>query len=462
LAIAAFALSFSAGLGTGACTAARQVGNDAAATSGAGGAAGGGGGGDPIGPDTKTTLSGTVYDPAGKRPLYNVYVFVPTAPLDPITPGLSATCDPCGARASGAPLIGALTDAKGHFELKGVPVGKDIPVVMQIGKWRRKVTIPEVKKDVANSIEDPSLMRLPRNRKEGDMPKIAVTAGLDYYDCVLVNQIGIDPDEFTGPTGEGRVHAYLGESHATSSSGFDPTSRPFVGGWGEAHKLWADLEAMKRYDIIIDSCEMSAVAQDDFGPAYDHMQSYLDAGGHLFASHFQFVWFSGDSLDMFHGPTMFQGTAQWGDTKNQTPMKINTTLPKGAALDDWTQNVYALSGISPPPQGQVDVDNTNWVGRAQGATSPWIYGGDLNGEYATAYLTFNTPLGAPVDQQCGRAAYYTSHMSSAVSDGDPTFPGLCQNANDPKYIGSQLVLEFLFFDLSTCVGDDNLPPPPPK
>jgi hypothetical protein len=67
----------------------------------------------------KTTVKGTVYDPGGKLPLYNVMVYVPNAPLDAIVEGV--TCDKCGTIASGQPVASALTDASGNFTMTDVP-----------------------------------------------------------------------------------------------------------------------------------------------------------------------------------------------------------------------------------------------------------------------------------------------------------------------------------------------------
>src|SRR4051812_35073158 len=53
----------------------------------------------------ETTLSGTIYDPAGRLPLYNVIVYVPNTDLDPIPEGVS--CQVCSGQASGHPIAAA-------------------------------------------------------------------------------------------------------------------------------------------------------------------------------------------------------------------------------------------------------------------------------------------------------------------------------------------------------------------
>lgn len=160
-----------------------------------------------------TGITGTVYDPAGKVPLYNVIVYVPDAPLANIATG--ASCDTCSASVSGKPITTALTDSSGSFKLDNVPVGIDFPLVMQVGKWRRQVTIKasEVSQCTSKAIADPSSgqarrLRLPRNQAEGSIPKMAITAGdADRLQC-LFTRMGIDTAEFTNPDGKGAINIY--------------------------------------------------------------------------------------------------------------------------------------------------------------------------------------------------------------------------------------------------------------
>src|SRR5208282_2753271 len=90
-----------------------------------------------------TTISGTVV--AGTLPTYgaadplpNVLVYVPNAPLNAFAAGVQ--CDStCSAEVSGAPIAATLTNFDGTFTLTNVPVGNNIPVVIQLGRWRREV-----------------------------------------------------------------------------------------------------------------------------------------------------------------------------------------------------------------------------------------------------------------------------------------------------------------------------------
>ncbi len=156
----------------------------------------------------KTTLRGKVFDPAGRVPLYNVLVYVPNAPLDPIASGPS--CDRCDTPISGKPITSALSDTKGEFLLDNVPVGSDIPLVVQVGKWRREIRVPQTVACAETVLDDPNLVRLPRSREEGNLPKIALTTGgADNLECLL-RKIGIAESEFTPETGAGRVNFFAG------------------------------------------------------------------------------------------------------------------------------------------------------------------------------------------------------------------------------------------------------------
>lgn len=152
-------------------------------------------------PTITTTLTGKVYDPAGANPLYNVMVYIPAGPngdaeLPPIPEGVQ--CDTCGSTALN-PMVSAITNEKGEFTLENVPVDSDVPVVVQVGKWRRKLKFDITKKCDENRVPDREF-RLPKNGTEGDMPHIAVTAGgCDALECLL-RGIGVDDSEFVEAT----------------------------------------------------------------------------------------------------------------------------------------------------------------------------------------------------------------------------------------------------------------------
>ena len=181
--------------------------------SGSGGSGGSGSGGSllpPVGGDGgttstsscpgggSTTISGTVYDPAKKNPLYDVVVYVPGSTPSPLPAG--ASCDSCNSLYTGNPVASALTDTSGKFTIQNAPSGSSVPLVIQIGKWRKQLKIANVTACTDNPQPDKSLS-LPTKGSEGDIPSIAVsTGGADSLEC-LFERVGLDPSEYTGGPG---------------------------------------------------------------------------------------------------------------------------------------------------------------------------------------------------------------------------------------------------------------------
>ena len=88
--------------------------------------------------------------------------------------------------------------------MQDVPVGTNIPVVIQTGKWRRQITLPTVKACQDNVFAGADTFRLPKNQSEGHLPKIAMTRGKARQPGMPLRRIGISDTEFTNPDGTGR------------------------------------------------------------------------------------------------------------------------------------------------------------------------------------------------------------------------------------------------------------------
>ncbi|HEY3820727.1 MAG TPA: carboxypeptidase regulatory-like domain-containing protein [Polyangiaceae bacterium] len=397
-----------------------------------------------------TTVSGVVFDPAGKNPLYDVIVYIPNDTVQPLTHGV--VCDQCGVLASGSPLVTALTGYDGRFVLKNVPVGQNIPLVIQLGKWRKQLVIPQVNACTDNPMSNPSIMRMPAKQSEGDMPQMAVTTGgCDPFECVL-HKIGIDPSEFTNETGGGKVHVYQGAGGSAL-----PTAT------STAATLWAS-PTLSTYDVIINSCECSEVPAEKPQSAIDNLVAYANGGGRLFNTHYQYYWI--DPTKIVSSPVV-SNNPDWQSTATFIPEVdgttsitgyIDTTFPKGEAFAEW---LFAVGGST--AEGQFPIDQARYnVTTANPPSTQWVdnpnTGATSISGQALLHYTFDTPVGLPDAKQCGKVLFSDFHVVASTSPGAP-FPEEC--TTDPL-TPQELALEFMLFDLSACIQQDTEPPEPPQ
>jgi len=430
----------------------------------------------------QTTLAGKVYDPAGKNPIENVVVFVPNDPstIPVIKPGTN-TCSTCDTPV-GDYVTAALTDNTGTFSLKNVPTGKNLPVVIQIGKWRRKLTIPSTADCQTTTVPNTGAgqLRLPANQQEGDMPQMALlTGGLDDLGCFLT-KVGLDPKEYSAPHAGGRLDIYQGLS-VLGVPGPALSSGTAGNCTNSSCPLWASKASLESYDIVFLACEGATDDPDDSDSAADAgglnfggggsnvtragktaLHDWLDEGGKVFATHFHYTWFK-------NGPPDFQSVATWlGSSIGSgtcTNCSIDTSLQSGKDFQAWLTSVGAITGSGITLNGVADSVST--VNTA--TTTRWIYGNSgTGGAMDTKYLSFETPIGGiPVDggeangkKYCGKAVFTDLHAGGAPS-GD--IPGKCKAAD---LTPQEKALEFLIFNLASCVADESkpmvIPPPPPK
>src|SRR5258705_9303925 len=139
----------------------------------------------------------------------------------PFTPGVS--WDSCNSLVRGPPLKGVLTGVDGTFTITDAPCGTNIPLVIQLGRWRRMITIPSVA-CCADTVLTNAQTHLPRNHVgapgdlRSDIPLMAVSTGsVDTLHCVL-RKIGVEDSEFTNPAGTGRVRFYKDNGAAISAA----------------------------------------------------------------------------------------------------------------------------------------------------------------------------------------------------------------------------------------------------
>jgi len=93
----------------------------------------------------------------------------------------------------------------------------------------------------------------------------------------------------------------------------------------------------------------------------------------------------------------------------------------------------------------------------------WIYSdsipldADNTNPKGVQYLTFNAPVGTAAANQCGRTVLTDIHVSAGDREGPPFPTGCVTTELSPQ----EKVLEFMLFDLSSCLQPDRDVPKPP-
>jgi hypothetical protein len=379
-----------------------------------------------------TRLTGVVHAPTrvSPEPLPNVSVFVPSAALEPFP--TEVACEGCDGFLTGDPIVHALSAPDGTFTLEDVPAGKDVPLVIQSGRWRRQVTIPEVGpcRDTALSDE---LTRLPRNQMEGDIPKMALQTGVvDALECTLGKIV--DVAELTAPTGAGRIHLYKG-------NGADA-----VPALPSSTMLIEDAATLRGYDVVLLPCDFDTPTTPMISAtAIANLMSYADAGGRLFLTHGGGKWLKETT------PAPYPGLVQFNmqpDPASPLPALVDTTFPKGDVFADW----LVVVGVS-TTRGQLAIDAPQWyVDSVAAPGQRWVYS---ETPPTMQHFTFNVPLAqGPDAEPCGRVLYSNFHVRPPPANA--VFPGACPPLDEPLTANEKVVL-FMLFDTTACVQPDEDP-----
>ena len=367
-----------------------------------------------------TTISGSVFDPAGKVPLYNVLLYVPNTALGPISTG--ASCDRCDSPISGTPVAAALTGADGKFKIMNAPSGTNIPLVIQIGKWRRKIILPTVTKCQDNAFNDPNTVRLPRSmsdRAAGDaagdvhMPQIALSTGhSDALDCLL-RKIGIADSEFTPDSGTGRVHMYVGGAGKSGDQG----SKMLASG-GDVRRLVRNAVPELRQDgrLRHDHAPVRGRAAREREDAVPRQHEALRRQRRARVRRPPALGVDPDGACR-PGRRPPTGSASATTCRRPSTASVDMSFPKGAALADWLVNNGASTtrGQISLVMGQHSVAAVNAP-----AARRWIWvpqnTNDSEKRESTQYLTFNTPVESAAANQCGRVVFTDVHVSLGAGD----------------------------------------------
>ena len=437
----------------------------------------GGGGYDVCGPaavdlcgvGASTTLSGYVYDPGNHLPVYNALVYVPVGAVVTPTTGVNTASPACGCAAPPA-YASAYTNIAGAFTLTNVPSGTAVTVVVQLGKWQRifTQTVTACTANTASNGTYASHLTLPSTRFQGNIPRFAIDTGaVDSMECVL-SKMGIATSEFVSPaiaggvpTAAGRVHFYQGYIY-DGGAVIDGNTPP-------EYDLTEAASVMNSYDVLLFPCQGGPgtySAANGWPNTLSNLTTYTNSGGRAFATHFHYDLIKGNGA----GNGSLGGTATWSGLDDEYGevysdptynSDIDQSFSVGVTLAQWLHQASVYGGTSGViPVGTIRDNISTIVAPAQ----RWLYTqGPTPPAGIPIHYTFDTPFNE--SPTCGRVVYSDFHVESQTgTDANPTsyynytYPNECPGGATGAMTTQEKLLEFMLFDLSSCVSTPSCTP----
>ena len=448
-----------------------------------------------------TTITGTVFDPAGKNPLPNILVYVPQSAVSSLTDGVntsSPTKDNYATLVTGNPLVEVTTSANGTFSLSGVPAGTGVPLVIQAGRWRRQFVINTVTACATTQLystavttvgTDPSdlsssnltqggssslsgygeytSLRFARNQNEGDIPKIAfVTGGSDALECSL-RKIGIDDAEFSDSTvginstsgntavssssPVGRIGLYQRSLNGGAMAPEYAGATTSVSTVQSGYTLFGSTATLDGYNVLMLPCDGdddSTLETGGSNLAYaQNVAAFTSAGGRIFATHY--------SSDLLNSVSSISGAANWvsptSAPSNSGTATINASSTDSQVMGEW------LYGMNAGTEYQVGVSNlrisqtgtnaptVNW------ATIPnanWTYGSTAIADPVLEFSYYTPFTATTTDDQYGRVFFTDYHVNNGTGSSY-VFPAECTSSMAKTYAMTpqEEMLEYSLFQL---------------
>lgn len=400
-----------------------------------------------------TSITGTVLAPNGTLPLPGAIVYVPNASkvypygIATLTDGVSGgVCDSCSATASGSPLVSTVSGFDGSFTLTNVPAGVPFPLVIQMGHWRRVVTVPAVTACTSASVAA-ALTRLPKTQGEGgtadNIPLFALTTGqVDGLECVF-RKLGVADNQFGNPGSAARIQLYQDtESGGTAAPGARiNASTPAI------DTLIASQAQLEKYDAVIFACTGAPANKSPTARSY--VYNYANEGGRVFATHYNYTWLydANGYVSSWGGAANFIPDNPSYDNNASNDTGLVSTTAKGGLFDKWlgvTPSVNALSATGPDRVALSDPRYDAFTPLGAGAEA-YITQYNPANPVPVFHFTFNTPLNAAT--QCGRVIFSDFHVAIG-NTYNATFPNEC---NNNPLTAQEKILAFMLFDLTSCI-----------